>query len=197
MNKRSGIRAAILFAVTLAMIAAPSSIRAGEPVFSDNKAAGDAIQGALFAEVQHDGARQSEDDGQRLEPWKVAMISAVLPGYGQVYNGAIWKVPILYGLLGYFGYRAFDYNDSYKEFRDKYAQDPDGPDASYFQEERDRYQEKRNQQFLFLALAYLAGIVDAYVDAHLYDFDTISEEGISSVYGPEEPYPSVSVSLRF
>ncbi len=190
------VTVAILFSIVIAIVAVPSCARADEPVFPDTGTTSDAIQGALFAEVQRDDTLQ-EDDNQRMQPWKVAMISAVLPGYGQVYNGAIWKVPILYGLLGYFGYRAFDFNDSYVEYRDKYAQDPDGPDASRFQDERDSYQEKRNQQFLFLALAYLAGIVDAYVDAHLYDFDSISEEGISSVYGPEEPYPSVSVSLRF
>lgn len=195
MNK--GQKTVLLALAMLVAVLGPSYARAAGPVFPDTETTADAIQGALFAEVQSDDGQFGKEDDQRMEPWKVAMISAVLPGYGQVYNGAIWKVPILYGLLGYFGYRAFDYNDSYTEFRDKYAQDPDGPDASFFQEERDRYQEKRNQQFLFLALAYLAGIVDAYVDAHLYDFDAVSEEAISSIYGPEEPYPSVSVSLRF
>ena len=195
MNK--GKRTVILLLVLLATALAPSYAGASEQVFPDNDTTADAIQGALFAEVERGDGQMTEEDDLRMEPWKVAMISAVLPGYGQVYNGAIWKVPILYGLLGYFGYRAFDYNDSYEEFRDKYAENPDGPDAPFFQEERDRYQKKRNQQYLFLALAYLAGIVDAYVDAHLYDFDAVSEEAISSVYGPEEPYPSVSVSLRF
>ena len=170
---------------------------AEEPVFPDSRTTANEIHGVLFAQSQEDAAQQAEDDNERMQPWKVAMISAVVPGYGQIYNGAIWKVPILYGLLGYFGYTALDFNDSYDEFRVKYAEDPEGPDASYFQSERDRYQEKRNRQLLFLVLAYIAGIVDAYVDAHLYDFDAISEEGISSVYGPDEPYPSVSVSLRF
>ncbi len=187
----------MLVPVVLVAVMASSYAEAAGPVFPDTGTTADAIQGALFAEVQNDDGQFAETDEERMEPWKVAMISAVLPGYGQIYNGALWKVPVLYGLLGYFGYRAFDYNDSYTEFRDKYDQDPDGPDASFFQEERDRYQEKRNQQFLFLALAYLAGIVDAYVDAHLYDFDAVTQESISSVYGPEEPYPSVSVSLRF
>lgn len=197
MSNGNRIAFAILFSAISMVIMVPSYARASEQAFPDTRTTADEIQGALFAEVQQDDDRQTDDDDQRMQPWKVAMISAVLPGYGQVYNGAIWKVPILYGLLGYFGYRAIDYNDSYKEFRDKYAEDPDGPDAPRFQDERDRYQEKRNQQILFLALAYLAGIVDAYVDAHLYDFDTISEEGVSSVYAPETFYPSVSVNLKF
>lgn len=195
MNKSYTIAAIVLS--VLFNSAAVSLVKAEEPVFPDARTTADSIQGALFAETSADGTQQVDDDDQRMEPWKVAMISAVLPGYGQVYNGAIWKVPILYGLLGFFGYRALDFNDSYDEFREKYAKDPDGPDAEYFQSERDKYQEKRNQQLLFLALAYLAGIVDAYVDAQLYDFDTISEESISSAYGPDALYPSVSVSLRF
>lgn len=195
MNKSYTIAAIVLS--VLFNSAAVSLVKAEEPVFPDTRTTAGSIQGALFAETSADGTQQADDDNQRMEPWKVAMISAVLPGYGQVYNGAIWKVPILYGLLGFFGYRALDFNDSYDEFREKYAEDPDGPDAEYFQSERDKYQEKRNQHLLFLALAYLAGIVDAYVDAQLYDFDTISEESISSAYGPDALYPSVSVSLRF
>ncbi len=195
MNKGQGMRRLVPF--VLVAVLASSNASAAEPVFIDTGTTADAIQEALFAEVQHEDGQFAEEVDQRMEPWKVAMISAILPGYGQIYNGAIWKVPILYGLLGYFGYRAFDNHDSYTEFRDKYAQDPEGPEASFFQSERDRFQEKRNQQLLFLALAYLAGIVDAYVDAHLYDFDTISEEGISSLSGPLEPSPSVSISVRF
>ena len=42
------------------------------------------------------------------EPWfadsmslsKVCITSAVLPGYGQIYNKQYWKLPILYGTLG-------------------------------------------------------------------------------------------------
>ena len=42
------------------------------------------------------------------EPWfadsmslsKVCLTSAVLPGYGQIYNKQYWKLPILYGTLG-------------------------------------------------------------------------------------------------
>lgn len=31
---------------------------------------------------------------------KVCWISAVLPGYGQVYNKQYWKLPVLYGTIG-------------------------------------------------------------------------------------------------
>lgn len=194
MNKRVS---AVAATIALLAVMLPFSARSADSVFPDNRETASSIRGALLAEAQSDDVETGHENDSRMEPWKVAMISAVLPGYGQVYNGSVWKVPILYGLLGYFGYKAIDYNDSYTEFRDKYSLDPNGPDARTYRDERDRYQEKRNQQLLFLVLSYLAGIVDAYVDAHLYDFDAISEEGISSASGYEESYPSVSVSLKF
>ncbi len=197
MTKRSATAALLLS--TALCTAAASPLRASEPVFPDSRETSQAIGEALFAEVSpEEKTEREEESGGRMEPWKVAMISAVVPGYGQIYNGALWKVPILYGLLGYFGYRALDYNDSYNDYRDKYSADPDGPDASFHRSERDDYQEKRNQHIVFFALAYIAGIIDAYVDAHLFDFDTITEEGISGV-SPQETMgqPSVSVSLKF
>src|SRR6478735_2790717 len=33
-------------------------------------------------------------------PGKAAMRSAIIPGWGQVYNRKYWKVPIIYGALG-------------------------------------------------------------------------------------------------
>ena len=197
MTKRSATAALLLS--TALCITAVAPLRAAEPVFPDSRETSQAIGEALFAEVspEEKAEREEERDG-RMEPWKVAMISAVVPGYGQIYNGAAWKIPILYGLLGYFGYRALDYNDSYNDYKDRYSADPDGPDASFYRSERNDYQEKRNRHIVFFALAYIAGIIDAYVDAHLYDFDTITEEGISDGSLQETMgRPSVSVSLKF
>ncbi|ASQ91206.1 hypothetical protein CHL67_10045 [Prosthecochloris sp. GSB1] len=197
MTKSTAAAALLLSALFFATQASP--VQASETVFPANRATARSIEGALFVEASpEERERQAAEADGRMEPWKVAMISAVLPGYGQVYNGAVWKVPVLYGLLGYFGYRALDYNDSYKEYRDKYSADPDGPDASSYRSERDDYQEKRNQHIMFLALAYIAGIIDAYVDAHLYDFDAITDEGISGAASPSSiHHPSVSVNLKF
>ncbi len=181
----------------LFLLQATSLANAEEPVFSDNRSTANAIQSALFAAAEDEPGRLAEKEDNRMEPWKVAAISAVIPGYGQVYNKAYWKIPILYGLLGYFGYKALDYQDSYEKFRDKYADDPQGQDAPYYKSERNSYQEKRNEHLLFLTLAYLAGIIDAYVDAHLYDFDVISQEEISTASSFDTGYSLVGVRLKF
>lgn len=62
------------------------------------------------------------------EPWfgdsvslsRVCWVSAVLPGYGQIYNKQYWKLPILYGTLGTSIGFAIHQNSIYKPLKKKY-----------------------------------------------------------------------------
>ena len=47
-------------------------------------------------------------------PTKATIMSACLPGLGQIYNGKWWKVPIVYAGLGGLGYLVYS---NYSEFR--------------------------------------------------------------------------------
>ncbi len=40
------------------------------------------------------------DTTKKFDPHKAVVRSAIIPGWGQVYNKQIWKVPIIYGALG-------------------------------------------------------------------------------------------------
>ncbi len=62
-------------------------------------------------------------------PMKATMLSAVLPGFGQIYNRKYWKIPLVYagfGALGYsVGFNATYYNKyvkAYQDFTDKIPQ---------------------------------------------------------------------------
>ncbi len=69
-------------------------------------------------------------DGNILppEPWfgdsvslsRVCLISAVLPGYGQIYNKQYWKLPILYGTMGTAIGLAVHQNSVYKPLKREY-----------------------------------------------------------------------------
>jgi len=112
-------------------------------------------------------------------PHKATMYSALIPGLGQVYNKKYWKLPIIYGATGMLIY-AFDFNnDEYNAFKTAYAQMDAGQITSfrgYTDKEiilriKDNYERNRSLNVISLAAVYLLNIVDATVDAHLFNYE--------------------------
>jgi hypothetical protein len=108
---------------------------------------------------------------ERLAPSTIVLYSAILPGFGQVYNQSYWKLPILYGLMGWYGYNVAKNHDQYIDFRNLYRDDPEAVKAESYRSFRDFYRDTRDQYIIYLLLTYIGGMIDAYVDAHLYDFE--------------------------
>ena len=55
-------------------------------------------------------------------PTKAMLMSAVLPGLGQFYNKSYWKIPIIYGLAGYFVYEIKQNDKSYRYYRGLFSE---------------------------------------------------------------------------
>ena len=133
-------------------------------------------------------------------PKRAAIYSAVLPGLGQAYNKKYWKIPLVYagfGTIGYFiGWNNNNYNTYKFAYRDLTDNDPET--NSYLEIEASQYYDlnnptelanfksgiykqqeyfRRNRDLLIISIIgfYGLNIIDASVDAHLFDFD-ISEE---------------------
>jgi Family of unknown function (DUF5683) len=107
-------------------------------------------------------------------PMMAVLYSSVLPGLGQFYNKSYWKIPIIGVVGGYFVYEIIKNNNSYIDYRTSYAnsQSPLSPGGDQrLKLLRDFYRDQRDQFYLYAAMVYLINIVDAYVDAHLFDFD--------------------------
>ncbi|MFI3279091.1 MAG: DUF5683 domain-containing protein [Rikenellaceae bacterium] len=51
---------------------------------------------------------------------KMSLLSAVIPGYGQIYNKQYWKLPILYGAMGAGIYMYANENKTYKPLKEQY-----------------------------------------------------------------------------
>lgn len=120
---------------------------------------------------------KTEEFKMQKSAWGAVARSAVLPGWGQFYNESYWKIPIVWGAIGYLGYNWADRNKLYKEYRDLYNQEFElnkTKNASY-QELREFYRDQRDLLAVFIGLAYFLNLVDAFVDAHLFDFD-VSED---------------------
>lgn len=58
--------------------------------------------------------------GDSVSLSRVCMVSAVLPGYGQIYNKQYWKLPILYGTMGASIGLAVHQNSVYKPLKTRY-----------------------------------------------------------------------------
>lgn len=106
-------------------------------------------------------------------PLGAVIRSAVVPGWGQYYNESYWKIPIVVGLVAYYGYKIFDFNDKYNQYKQWTLNPPrEGFDYKTW---RDYYRDQRDLFIIYTSLVYLANLLDAYVDAHLFDFDVTQD----------------------
>ncbi|CAN5194814.1 hypothetical protein BH11BAC6_BH11BAC6_15640 [soil metagenome] len=128
---------------------------------------------------------------KKHDPSKATRHSAIIPGWGQVYNGQAWKLPLVYGALAVPAV-AFIYNDKWYK-RTKYAYvivvnndtanfktiDPKliykttgyplaATDLQYY---RNSFRKDRDYSVLFFLLAWGVNVVDATVFGHLKEFD--------------------------
>lgn len=121
-------------------------------------------------------------------PKKATIMSACLPGLGQIYNRKWWKVPIIYAGIGAIGYKSLSNHREYISCLNayKYKSDPEGYSGPLTQHEKDlaeRYGKEQLQAYkesyrhdfelytIILAAWYGLNIIDACVDGHLYNYD--------------------------
>lgn len=118
-----------------------------------------------------------------------ALLSAIFPGAGQIYNKKYWKLPLVYGALAFptytfidnlkwfqrtrFAFNVLSDKDSAR-YKDVYVQlQPlvERGDKSGLQNYRNEF--RRNVDYSVLAFILIWGlnVVDATVDAHLRDFN--------------------------
>ena len=140
-------------------------------------------------------------EGIRLtRPGKAALLAAILPGAGQIYNRRWWKLPLVYGAVGgtiageiFYQQRYYEFATAFNNLTDPNAINPDthvryrigdeklGPKAKDFKTVDainsgvSFYRGYRDIFYLYIGIAYSLQIVDALVDAHLKDFDVSND----------------------
>lgn len=111
---------------------------------------------------------------------KATIMSAVLPGLGQIYNRKYWKAPIIYAALGGLGYWGINNHKQYKFYSDNlkslYDDDPNTTNETPYTSDqlitqKNYYKKYRDIALMTSALVYVINIIDANVDAHLKTFD--------------------------
>ncbi|MFA8299806.1 MAG: DUF5683 domain-containing protein [Hyphomicrobiales bacterium] len=120
---------------------------------------------------------------KKHSPRKAVLLSAILPGAGQFYNKKYWKIPIIYALGGAAGYAISFSKNEYDRFRvafnfksqNKKGTPPNELVNKYSVEQlkqgKNIYQRDFQFNIILAGLLYALNIVDAAVDAHLFDYN--------------------------
>lgn len=135
-----------------------------------------------------------DSDVFKPNPTKAVIYSAIFPGLGQIYNRKYWKLPIVYGGFLGFSYAIAwngryytDYSNGYKDImgddptKDSwknflpYGQDPESVDKEWLKtvlkRRKDYYRRYRDLSIIGTIGMYALSMLDAYVDAQLFDFE--------------------------
>ncbi|MBK1895530.1 DUF5683 domain-containing protein [Chryseobacterium paridis] len=149
----------------------------------------------------------------KLNPTKAGLYSAVFPGLGQFYNKKYWKIPIVWGAVGT-GVGIAMWNDKqYKKYREYYIAKLNGTPNEFIDSRpwldkvalanvQDRAKRQRDYAIAISGLIYILSIVDAVVDAHLYESRhdpdlTFKPAVIQDQFSIEPPKTGLSLSYRF
>ena len=133
----------------------------------------------------------TQDSIQPHSVKKAVLLSAILPGSGQIYNHlampkgkkkAFWKVPLIYAGLGTSAFFLIKNNSLKNDYRSEYSKRIDDP--SYISEAPfnsydntgiltlyNQYLNWRDLSILALGAIYIFQVADAGVEAHFVSFD--------------------------
>ena len=100
-------------------------------------------------------------------PWLAGALSLGLPGGGQAYNNAWIKFGAVVAIEGTFAGLALYHNDRSNHYYDKYKITLDESDYDKYSD----YYYKKQSDLWWLGITIFVSTIDAYVDAHLYNYD--------------------------
>ncbi len=162
-----------------------------------------------------------QDHSPRGALWR----AAALPGWGQLYNRQYYKIPVVVAGLGAILYAAIDTNgrylllkrahaykrsveapgeienpEQYQQFQPQYEQvlaqyGQQELSAQFLRRQRENLNRYRDLSFVGVGVVYALTVLDAYVSAHLLQFD-VSEDLSLRAY-PTPAGPAATLRVRF
>lgn len=134
--------------------------------------------------------------------WK----SAVIPGWGQVYNRQAWKIGIIYGGAAAITYIGMDNYRNAQKFKTEYLNRNNGNTSELFPEYAkypdqniyNLYQtyEKNFQLSIIAGVAlYALNLIDAYCYGHLFDFQINDDLSLLLTPSVEPTYTGIASGL--
>ena len=109
----------------------------------------------------------AEGEIRKKQPLKAVALSCLFPGGGQLYNGKIIKCGFVLAVEGSFiGLAAYHHLEAEKYY-DRYRVSLSASDYTEYV----KYYNKRQSDFFWVGTIIFLSAIDAYVDAHLFDFE--------------------------
>jgi hypothetical protein len=132
-------------------------------------------------QVFTDTSKVRKDSILPHSPRKAAIYSAILPGLGQAYNKKYWKIGIIVAGTGALIYSLNFSQGLYKTYKSELIKRQQNlgdlnPEFNLYtdanlNELQSYYRKNRDLSLIGFALLYALNIIDANVDAHLFDFN--------------------------
>ena len=136
------------------------------------------------------------EEPETKSPLGAVLRSAVIPGWGQLYNESYLKVPVVLGLTGFLAWGIVTEHANFREYADLYDASitDELPNGNLLHKRfREFYRDRRDTYGWWLLVAYLLQLADAYVDAALFSFDVGDESTLTLI--PQSG--AVGMQLRF
>lgn len=112
---------------------------------------------------------------------RAGLLSALMPGMGQVYNRQYWKVPIVYALMGTTIYFIVQNNNEYNRYRKAYVSRLANPNSvdeftgilniNGIKQYQDEAKKNMDLMTVLTVVVYAGQIMEAISGAHLRNFD--------------------------
>lgn len=135
----------------------------------------------LSLSAQRVARNKSAREEMSKDPVVATLLSAAIPGAGQIYNHKYLYAPAIYVGFATFGYFINYNNKIYNKYRKIYNQkvngdpnlDPlyDNVNAESIKRERDKWRKWRDMNVIGFGALYFLQILEANVDAYLFDYD--------------------------
>lgn len=140
---------------------------------------------------------------QNNSPKKASLLSMACPGLGQVYNKKYWKTPIIIASIGGAIYAHNFYNNKFQKYKEAYIIRTDGDENTVdeylnYSENglitlQDYYRNQKDLSIIIGTIIYLLNIADAYVDAHLFEYNV--NENLSFNFSPSFNHQNHTLQL--
>ena len=102
------------------------------------------------------------------QPTRAMLYSAAVPGGGQLYNREWIKAGVVMGVQGWLIGSAIHNKHQKSRYHDLYVSDQ----SPWHKSQEEEYRKRLNNDIWWIGITAALSMVDAFVDAHLADFET-------------------------